>query len=135
VIITFRTSGTKHSTKVPFPFLAGRDGYVFTAPVAHFKPNAFGLYDMLGNAREWCADYYGSSYFSESPTDDPLGPGGGTKRVARGGGFGSPPFDMRSSDRLGLAPSTRRFSQGFRVVSEVTTSFDVQLPIILISGL
>jgi serine/threonine protein kinase/formylglycine-generating enzyme required for sulfatase activity len=63
------------------------DGFVYTSPVGHFRPNNFGLYDMLGNAAEWCSDRHAADYYEHSPTDDPPGPTEGDARVGRGGGF------------------------------------------------
>lgn len=56
-------------------------------PVGSKKPNPFGLYDMLGNAQEWCRDWYGEDFYKTSPKADPVGPQSGEKRVCRGGAF------------------------------------------------
>lgn len=51
------------------------------------KANSFGLYDVLGNVREWCWDYYSESYYGVGATTNPTGPEIGTRRVSRGGSF------------------------------------------------
>ena len=55
--------------------LDGNDGFAFTAPVGSFAPNAFGLYDMHGNAWEWTADWHDDGYYARSAAADPAGPG------------------------------------------------------------
>lgn len=63
------------------------DGYYYTAPVASFAPNGFGLYDMIGNAWEWTADFYDADYYNYSLAKNPSGPVSGQMRVARGGSW------------------------------------------------
>jgi formylglycine-generating enzyme required for sulfatase activity len=104
----------------PWPWNQDRikasDGYVFTAPVGQFKPNAFGLYDMHGNAAQWCADWYGEDYYGRSPADDPKGPYLGVDRVIRGSSWmGGRPVISRSASRAGSWPGGRSFALGFRV--------------------
>lgn len=68
--------------------------YLFKiAPVAKFRPNNYGLYDMLGNASEWCNDVYVAGYYSTLPqppsyTIDPHA-GTGAEHVVRGSSFGN----------------------------------------------
>jgi formylglycine-generating enzyme required for sulfatase activity len=79
------------------------DGYIYTSPARHYEPNAFGLYDMFGNAWQWTADCYHDSY-NGAPTDgsawttDCIVYG----RVVRGGGWKFLPGGvLRDGRRLG----------------------------------
>jgi formylglycine-generating enzyme required for sulfatase activity len=98
--------------------LHSSDGWPFTSPIGQFEPNNFGLYDMLGNACEWCSDRFDENYYADSPQTDPAGPTAGTKRVARGEGWHSKPVDCRPARRLDYVPSHRDATTGFRVVCE-----------------
>jgi formylglycine-generating enzyme required for sulfatase activity len=96
--------------------ILGRDGYVFTAPVGRFKPNAFGLLDMHGNVSEWCQDWYDKDYYKNSPRQDPQGPDAGSFRVFRGGAFDGAGRGCRAAYRNRGDPARRGYGFGFRVV-------------------
>ena len=78
-------AGTKESYAGRLDEIAWYDGNSEdeTHPVGKKKPNAWGLYDMQGNVREYVSDIYGANYYSNSPAADPTGP-----TAAQRGGFG-----------------------------------------------
>lgn len=75
--------------------------------------NGYGLFDMHGNVKEWCSDWYGQDYTGSS---DPAGPVSGEARVLRGGSWKEQAKDCRSASRTSAAPETLDANIGFRVV-------------------
>ena len=94
------------------------DGYAVTAPVGQFEPNAFGLYDMLGNVWEWQSDTYHDTY-KDAPTDGSAWGSLGdekAKRLLRGGSWFNVPSFVRSALRYRLAPVLQSYNLGIRLV-------------------
>lgn len=85
--------------------------------VKSFAPNGWGLYDMIGNVKEWCEDWYAEDYYDSSPSKNPRGPASGTERVVRGGSWESFLDDCQSASRSSQTPDNGfGFGFGFRVV-------------------
>lgn len=87
-----------------------------TAPVGSLKPNAWGLYDMHGNAMEWCSDWYADGYPADDQTD-PTGPANGSVHVLRGGCSTNKPGQCRSASRFRGTYRGLRWHYGFRVAA------------------
>ena len=106
------------------------DEWEETAPVGSFPANGYGLYDMIGNVFEWCADQYDKNYYNESSYRNPKGPGDALTfqqndfvmipakyRVRRGGSWRTPTsWSLRCAKRFFCNPKHEDVDQGFRCV-------------------
>ncbi len=112
-----KTFANKFPTRASFPCT---DGYVFTTKVGRFKPNNFGLYDMVGNAWEWTADC-----FKKDLTNVPLNGSAYTgtheeceARTPKGGSWISAISWSRAAVRSRDGADYKSFMLGFRVAAE-----------------
>ncbi len=85
-------------------------------PTASKKPNELGIFDMSGNALEWCSDWYDETYYKKSQASNPIGPLSGESRVLRGGSFAGFDFESRVGHRSNDTPIVHYINYGFRVV-------------------
>jgi formylglycine-generating enzyme required for sulfatase activity len=108
------------------------DGYLYTAPARSFKPNGYGLYNMIGNVWQWCSDWYRSDYYETlasgtQPSQNPQGPPDSfdpedpytPKRVNRGGSFLCNEgycASYRPAARMKTSPDSGLLNVGFRPV-------------------
>lgn len=97
------------------------DGYQFLAPVTNFTSgiSPLGVFNMAGNAAEWCADWYQADYYAQSPVNNPVGPENGTARVVRGASWLDSAVNARVAARTFQDPLTRNTRIGFRCVRPV----------------
>jgi formylglycine-generating enzyme required for sulfatase activity len=84
-----------------------------------YPPNAFGLYDMHGNVREWTADVWHESYDATPLDGSPATQGHSAMRVVRGGSWSDDAVLLRSAARMRATPTSRVGMIGFRVVREL----------------
>ena len=105
-----------------FPSLnTADDGHVATAPVDAYPPNGYGLYNMTGNAWEWCADWFSPTFHVKGPRDNPAGPPTGDSKVMRGGSYlchKSYCFRYRVAARSANTPDSSTGNLGFRCVRD-----------------
>ena len=83
----------------------GRDKWDEAAPVGSFKPNGYGLFDMAGNATEWCQDW---KYSDRDPDRN--------KEYSKGGHWNNNTYGLRVAARLYYDPNSRHIDLGFRCI-------------------
>ncbi|MBN2662773.1 MAG: SUMF1/EgtB/PvdO family nonheme iron enzyme [Bacteroidales bacterium] len=89
--------------------------------VGSLKANELAVFDILGNAWEWCWDYYDKGYYKNSPDTDPQGPASGDHRVYRGGNFNSDIDFIRVTKRFALSPTLSTGLVGIRLAQSGTS--------------
>jgi formylglycine-generating enzyme required for sulfatase activity len=95
-----------------------QDRYGYTAPVGSYRPNAFGLHDMLGNLWEWTQDCWNGNYKGAPADGNAWATGDCELRSVRGGSWEDSPVAVRAAYRVGSPIEIRVFTRGFRVARD-----------------
>jgi formylglycine-generating enzyme required for sulfatase activity len=95
-------------------------------PVRQKQPNAWGLYDMLGNVEEWCLDWAGD--YALALALDPVGPAEGLHRVMRGACWSDRTEDVRAAYRCSDGSEGRHYDVGVRLARSLTPPTDSETP-------
>ncbi|KAM9409031.1 formylglycine-generating enzyme isoform 2-T2 [Pholidichthys leucotaenia] len=99
---------------------SGEDGYIGTSPVMSFPANGFGLFDMVGNAWEWTADWW-TVHHTRDQLNNPMGPQSGLNKVKKGGSYmchKSYCYRYRCAARSYNTPQSSASNLGFRCASQ-----------------
>lgn len=102
----------------------GADGFKGVAPANHYPPNAYGLYNCVGNVWEWCEDRFSPDHHVKHPEErtNPTGPKTGDRRMQKGGSFlchDSYCNRYRISARIGNTPDSATANLGFRCAADL----------------
>ena len=98
-----------------YDYMGCTDGYAYTAPVGSFKPNAFGLFDLLGNVWEWTEDCYHADYAAAPSDGSARLDSACLNKALRGGDWFSTAASLRPAVRAGASLNARHDDIGFRV--------------------
>ena len=94
------------------------DGHAYTAPAGSYRPNAFGLYDMLGNVEEWTQDCWNVNLRATPADGSASKVGDCAQRAVRGGSWLDAPVGVRAAYRVGSPVTIRVYRRGFRVARD-----------------
>jgi len=112
----YRYSGCHDSSVIPDYAWILSNSSDQTHTVGAKLPNQLEIYDMSGNVREWCNDWYNSDYYSSSPSSNPHGPNSDDSRVLRGGSWEQYDSECRVAFREHLLPDIGSAAIGFRIL-------------------
>ena len=113
-------NGTEANINGNYPYGTSEKGPYLqvTKDVGSYRPNAWGLFDTVGNVWEWCGDRYDADYYRSSPKQDPTGPSSGSGVLCRSGSWNFDGTLGQLGNRLNFNPDNTISDTGFRVVAE-----------------